>query len=96
MENRIKIGFGIPQGGILTVGGVTIVDFEIFMRMNLPSFDSNDSNGHGRPFDLFKPFDYAPPNPKRNSKAELKNGLTAKNSCDSYKLSLGFFEGFPA
>lgn len=93
MENRIRIGFGIPQGGILTVGGITIVDFEIFMRMGLPSFkDKENGRPSSRSFDLFKPWDYVPPNPKMKKKLGDNSQMVGENSTN-YKLSLGFFEG---
>lgn len=82
MENRnIQIGFGVPQGGILVGGGVTIVDFEIFMRGGLGSFRNNSKNGHQ--IDLFKPLDFISPQPKMKNRGSYEE-----------KLRLGFTEGW--
>lgn len=85
MENRhIKIGFGIPQGGILVGGGGTIVDFEIFMRMggSQNSFTNNGNNGHQ--IDLFKPLDFIRSQPK----------MKDRGCVFEKKLGLGFTEGW--
>ncbi|MFA6417049.1 MAG: hypothetical protein WCW61_02545 [Patescibacteria group bacterium] len=83
MKNRnIKIGFGIPQGGILVGGGVTIVDFEIFMRGGLGSFMNNGKNGHQ--IDLFKPLDFIRSQPK----------MKDRGCVFEKKLGLGFTEGW--